>query len=90
MKKILIILLILFAAACSEKIVPAGENEKIKESEEFVRGQKVFMSTCNRCHPGGRGGLGPSIYKKPGFVIRFQVRNGLGVMHQLIKSGFHG
>ena len=86
MKKILITLLILFAVACTEKIAPAGENPKIKETEEFVKGQKVFMSTCNRCHPGGKGGLGPSIINKPGFVIRFQVRNGWGVMPSFDKK----
>lgn len=40
------------------------------------------MSYCNGCHPNGEPGLGPGLNDKPlpGFMIRFQVRNGLGVM----------
>ena len=45
-------------------------------------GQKVFMRECHQCHPGGEAGLGPAINNKPlpGFMIRLQVRNGLGAM----------
>ena len=34
------------------------------------------------CHPGGEGGLGPSLNDKllPAVAIRTQVRHGLGVM----------
>ena len=48
----------------------------------LAQGERVFMRFCNGCHPGGRGGLGPGINNKPlpGFLIRFQVRNGLGAM----------
>jgi mono/diheme cytochrome c family protein len=40
------------------------------------------MARCNQCHPGGDGGLGPSINAKPlpGFLVRLQVRAGLGAM----------
>lgn len=46
------------------------------------RGQRVFMKQCSQCHPGGEAGLGPAINNKPlpGFLIRFQVRHGLGAM----------
>ena len=45
-------------------------------------GQKVFMRQCHQCHPGGEAGLGPAINNKPlpGFMIRLQVRNGIGAM----------
>lgn len=45
-------------------------------------GQKVFMRECHQCHPGGEAGLGPSINDKPlpGFMIRLQVRQGVGAM----------
>ena len=45
-------------------------------------GQQVFMRECHQCHPGGEAGLGPAINNKPlpGFLIKFQVRNGLGAM----------
>ena len=41
------------------------------------------MQKCNKCHPHGESGLGPSISNKtilPAFAMRFQVRHGLGVM----------
>ncbi len=52
------------------------------EQEEIVLGRRVFMEYCNSCHPGGEGGLGPAINNKPlpAWLIRFQVRRGLGVM----------
>ena len=48
----------------------------------IAHGQQVFMRECHQCHPGGEAGLGPAINNKPlpGFLIRFQVRNGLGAM----------
>lgn len=51
-------------------------------STQIAEGQRVFMRYCNGCHPGGEGGLGPAINNKPlpDWLIRFQVRHGLGVM----------
>lgn len=45
-------------------------------------GKRVFDRECNQCHPGGADGLGPAINNKPlpAFLVRFQVRKGLGVM----------
>lgn len=52
------------------------------EDADQTRGEAVFMRVCNGCHPGGEAGLGPGLNNKllPGFLIKFQVRNGLGVM----------
>lgn len=49
---------------------------------EIALGQRVFDANCAQCHPGGTAGLGPALNNKPlpGWAIRFQVRNGLGVM----------
>jgi len=40
------------------------------------------MKHCNQCHPGGEGGVGPALNNKPlpGFLIKFQVRRGMGAM----------
>jgi mono/diheme cytochrome c family protein len=38
------------------------------------------MIHCQKCHPGGEAGLGPSVNAAPRFVKRFQMRHGLGVM----------
>lgn len=66
---------------CSHKIVPPGEESNPK-GEIVLRGQEIFMRSCDRCHPGGMAGLGPAIINKPlpGFMIKFQVRHGLGAM----------
>jgi mono/diheme cytochrome c family protein len=52
------------------------------DSQELALGQKIFNSHCNKCHPGGEAGLGPAINDRPtpGFLYRFQIRNGLGAM----------
>ena len=49
---------------------------------QVALGQLVFDEHCHQCHPGGAAGLGPGINDKPlpGSLIKFQVRNGLGVM----------
>jgi mono/diheme cytochrome c family protein len=46
------------------------------------RGQLVFMAHCHACHPGGEAGLAPAVNNKPlpGFVIKTQVRLGVGAM----------
>lgn len=43
---------------------------------------------CNSCHIGGAAGLGPALNNKPlpGWLIRFQVRNGLGVMPEFSED----
>lgn len=76
-------LLFLLTQACGS----ARRGEPIRgplalQSEKIQKGEVVFMEYCNGCHPGGETGLGPAINNKPlpGFLIKFQVRNGLGVM----------
>jgi len=40
------------------------------------------MKHCHQCHPGGEAGLGPALTNKPlpMFLVRAQVRYGLGAM----------
>ncbi len=49
---------------------------------KVLNGQTVFMKRCDKCHPGGDAGLGPSLNNKPlpGFMLAFQARHGLGAM----------
>jgi mono/diheme cytochrome c family protein len=51
-------------------------------TESARRGQRVFMAQCQGCHPGGEAGVGPSLNDKPAprFLMRIQVRHGLGAM----------
>lgn len=80
------VLLVLFAlaeAGCgtARRGTPT-QSEFDPEQKELVHGRRVFMEYCNGCHPGGEGGLGPAINNKPlpAWIIRFQVRHGLGAM----------
>jgi mono/diheme cytochrome c family protein len=46
------------------------------------RGRLAFEQKCYKCHTQGEGGMGPVINDKPlpRFLMRFQVRHGLGTM----------
>lgn len=52
------------------------------DQADLAAGRQVFLTRCHECHPGGEAGLGPGINDKPlpGFLIRLQVRKGLGTM----------
>lgn len=85
----IIIILFIITAACgtarrSETIVHPLQNL----NAEAAQGQLVFAEYCHSCHPGGAAGLGPAINNKPlpGGIIKFQVRNGLGVMPAFNKN----
>lgn len=45
-------------------------------------GERMYMAHCNQCHPSGLAGLGPALNNKPlpGFMIKMQVRKGMGAM----------
>lgn len=61
---------------------PFQNKPKFAENSKAAMGQAVFSKNCQPCHPGGEAGMGPAINNKPapGFVIRRQVRIGLGAM----------
>jgi mono/diheme cytochrome c family protein len=52
------------------------------EDPRVALGEQVFARQCSTCHPSGEGGLGVSLNNKlyPRWLIRFQVRNGMGPM----------
>lgn len=49
---------------------------------EVQRGKVIFMRHCNQCHSEGEAALGPALnnFPAPPFLVRFQIRNGLGAM----------
>jgi mono/diheme cytochrome c family protein len=53
---------------------------------KLERGRIAYMRYCNQCHPEGEGGLGPALNNKPlpKFMIKTQVRLGLGVMPDFV------
>jgi mono/diheme cytochrome c family protein len=91
-KKILILLtlfFLVFITACSS----ARRGEPISgpmqlSTSKLQDGEQVFTRTCNQCHPGGEAGLGPALNNKPlpVFLMKFQVRNGLGAMPPFSKE----
>ncbi len=62
-------------------VVPAVEA-RAERDESFRRGQLVFMSHCNGCHPQAGAGLGPHLFELPvtSGMIALQVRRGFGMM----------
>lgn len=71
------------ASGCgSPRRGPPVAGPMISADPKVEQGRQVFMQHCHTCHPGGEGGLGPSLNDKPlpGFAIRTQVRHGFGVM----------
>jgi mono/diheme cytochrome c family protein len=79
----LVPIVLLNVIGCSvRKSEPVKQKEFVPQNERIANGEKVYMKYCQSCHPGGEGGLGPSISANPApqFVKRFQMRHGLGVM----------
>ncbi len=60
---------------------------KISDAK-IARGQEVFMQQCHQCHPHGEGGLGPAMNQSPAprFVVKTQIRAGVGAMPSFTKA----
>jgi mono/diheme cytochrome c family protein len=73
--------ILLGACATARKTEPLAAPVDLS-NPKVARGQKVFFENCHQCHPHGQGGLGPAIVNKPlpEFLMKFQVRHGLGTM----------
>ena len=78
----LTIFLLLVAACGTAKRGEPAFAPVLNTEPAIAQGEVVFSTYCSKCHPGGEAGLGPAINNKPlpGFLMRFQIRNGLGVM----------
>lgn len=76
------VLLCLLAAGCSARRGEPVAGPLRATSPEVARGEVAFDEHCSHCHPGGEKGLAPAINNKPlpGFLIKFQVRHGMGAM----------
>ncbi len=78
----------LLTQCAMRKSEPVKEKFFTPSNERVVNGEKVYMLHCQKCHPGGEAGLGPSINANPApqFIKRFQMRHGLGVMPGFNKT----
>lgn len=83
MKRIILVSIVIYAScftiACKRYQRPFT-SDLSAASEEVKEGQVLYMNYCQKCHPDGEAGLGPSIYYLPSFVKKFQARHGIGVM----------
>jgi mono/diheme cytochrome c family protein len=79
--------LVLWACAPAYRGTPVLEPLVI-EDHQTALGQRVFFSKCHQCHPGGGAGIGPALttVSLPDWLVRFQVRNGLGQMPAFNKE----
>jgi mono/diheme cytochrome c family protein len=80
---------LLFTCICTVALTACGSARRgepftgpLLMSNDALAGRQVFMANCHQCHPGGEAGLGPALNNKllPKFLIRLQVRNGIGAM----------
>lgn len=77
------IVITVVVSSCTMRVSePITQKQFVPANERIANGEKVFMSYCQKCHPGGEKGLGPSILPNPApqFIKRFQMRHGLGAM----------
>src|SRR5688500_3469453 len=84
MKTILIIgALGFFIVSCAvRKSEPITGKQFVPANERIANGERVFMMHCQKCHPGGEGGLAPAINPNPApqLIKKFQMHHGIGVM----------
>jgi mono/diheme cytochrome c family protein len=91
-QKCLIVMLMLsafvFSTCAIRQSEPIRQEEFSPSDPDVIKGEQVYMKYCQKCHPGGEGGLGPSFnpLPVPGFIKQFQIRHGLGVMPSFKKG----
>jgi mono/diheme cytochrome c family protein len=77
-------------AACgpSRRVDPPIGQPGGVQDPQLVLGRQVFMRACHQCHPRGEAGLGPAVNNMhvPAFLIRMQIRLGLGAMPAFPRS----
>jgi mono/diheme cytochrome c family protein len=71
--------------------VPVAPHVPRVSTFQEAHGQRLFVENCQRCHPGGEQGVGPSLLKTyhSATVIRAQVRQGIGVMPSFSHRRLH-
>jgi mono/diheme cytochrome c family protein len=70
------------ATACVPTSRGPALEPLVAPDARVVRGERVFAAACHACHPHALAGLGPGIIDRPvpGWLVRLQVRVGVGVM----------
>ncbi len=67
----------LFFSGCSARRVHKEWTTSESEDPAIKEGRFVFKQNCQRCHPNGEAGVGPSLNNihLPGFAIKGRVRS---------------
>ncbi|WP_017733689.1 c-type cytochrome [Nafulsella turpanensis] len=73
---------VLAVTACNKPPITTD----LPQTEAVQQGQVLYMEYCQKCHPDGEAGLGPSVYYVPDFAKRFQVRHGVGAMPEFDET----
>ncbi len=83
----MVILSSLGACASARRSEPLA-NSPLSLTPALARGEKVFQAHCHQCHVQGEAALGPALNNKPlpAFLLRTQVRHGLGAMPSFPES----
>src|SRR5687768_8510875 len=83
-KALITVLLLAFLVGCgtSRRSEPLGNSVSAPPGSLVQQGHVLFDAQCSKCHTGGEAALAPALNNKPlpGFLMRFQVRHGLGAM----------
>jgi cytochrome c2 len=83
MKKSLIITLIVFIcsltyfSSCSSRRVKKDMTSINQLDPQIADGRLVFKNKCQKCHPNGEAGVGPSLNDKklPSVIVRARIRS---------------
>lgn len=78
----LVVAVALAAAACNARRSEPLNGPLRTSNADVRKGAILFDRHCDKCHSGGEEGFGPAINNKPlpGFLVRFQIRHGIGAM----------
>jgi mono/diheme cytochrome c family protein len=82
MKALTLAAALVLLTGCSARRSEPISGPFVPATPVLAQGEIAFDEHCSRCHPGGEKGLAPAINNKPlpGFLMKFQVRHGLGAM----------
>lgn len=77
-----IAVVLIASSGCSARRGEPITRVNVGETPALLRGEQAFAANCDACHPHGEGGLGPALNDKPlpGFMMKLQIRAGLGAM----------
>lgn len=78
---------LLTACGSARRDIPVAGPMRYADAR-VAEGERVYTRECSLCHPRGEAGLAPAINNKPlpAFLIRFQIRHGLGAMPAFPES----